>query len=93
MSTVSFGTSSPTVRTAIIERVNLDLSGIELNKVHQDFVVVSFCIKDSQIQVIDSQGTQKELIDLILVELSEIDINTVYSDRNVYNYKFVFRKI
>jgi hypothetical protein len=92
ISSVSFGSHSPSLKIAIFEQVNPDLSDIELDEFHQDFVVVSFYIKDFQVHIIDAQGSQKQLIQLISNELAEMYIKNQYSTSDVYNYKFTFAK-
>ncbi|NOQ73117.1 MAG: hypothetical protein GQ574_14015 [Crocinitomix sp.] len=92
MASISFGSENPSLKNEIINKVNANLSGIELDDAHQDFVVVSFYIKDFQVHILDIQGSQKELIQMISNELSEMCIEKEYSDSDVYNYKFTFKK-
>ena len=92
IATTSFAATDPSLKNEIVEKVNLDLSEVELDESHQDFVVVSFSIKDFQINIIDIQGTQEELIQLITSELRDMFILREYSDTDVYNYKFTFKK-
>jgi hypothetical protein len=89
---VSFGAVNPSLKSEILENVSPDLSTVELDELHQDFVVVKFSIKDFQIKIIEIQGSQESLIQLIIHELSEIFVQREYSETDVYNYKFVFKK-
>ncbi|MFT5668098.1 MAG: hypothetical protein ACI9DK_002298 [Vicingaceae bacterium] len=89
---ISFAGVKPSLRNEIVEKVNIDLSEIELDEFHQDFVVVSFHIKDSQIFITEIQGSQEQLIKSIQKELSEMDIQKEYSESDVFNYKFTFKK-
>ena len=90
--TTSFGAKNPSL-SEIVENATLDLSKIELNEYHQDFVIVSFSIKDHQISIIDILGSQEELIQLITSELRDLHIEREYSDTDVFYYKFIFKKV
>ncbi|MFT4600420.1 MAG: hypothetical protein ACI857_000594 [Arenicella sp.] len=92
IASISFGSVNPSLKSEIMGKVTANLNGIELDDAHQDFVVVSFYIKDSQVHIIDMQGSQEELIELISIELSEIYIQKEYSELDVFNYKFTFKK-
>lgn len=92
MSTITFGSNNPSLKNAIVGQVQPDLTEIKLNEFHQDFVVVSFCVKDFQVQILDIQGSQKQLIKMISEELSEMYIQREYPDSDIYNYKFIFKK-
>ena len=92
VASTSFGATNPSLKNEIVENVNPDISKVKLNEPHQDFVVVSFSIKDFQINIIDIQGSQEELIQLITRELRDMFILREYSDTDVYNYKFTFKK-
>ena len=90
--TASFGAKNPSLNGEIVANVNPDLSMIELDESHQDFVIVSFSIKDSQISIVDILGSQEELIQLIISELRDMHIEGTYSDTAVFNCKFIFKK-
>ena len=92
IASISFGSENPSLKNEILNNVNPNLSEIQLDEFHQNFVVVSFYIKDNQIHIIDIQGSQKELIQMVTNELSEMNILNEYSDSDVYNYKFTFKK-
>ena len=89
---ISFAAVNPSLKSEIVNKVSPDLSTVELNEAHQDFVVVSFSIKDHQINIIDIQGSQEELIQIIKKELSDMFITKEYSDTDVFNYKFTFKQ-
>ena len=92
MASISFAAGNPSLKNEIVNKMNPNLSEIELDEFHQDFVVVSFSIKDGKIHVLDMQGSKEELIQAVLNELSEMHILKAYSDSDIYNYKFTFKK-
>ena len=90
MASISFAAGNPTLKKEIVNKMNPNLSEIQLDEYHQNFVVVSFYVKNGQIYILDVQGSQEVLIQEVLIELSEMDIQNEYSDSDVYNYKFTF---
>jgi hypothetical protein len=92
VSSISFGAVNPSLKNEIVEKVSPDLSTVELDEFHQDFVVVSFPIKDFQIYILDIQGSQEELIQIFQRELSDMFIKREYSEADVFYYKFIFKK-
>ncbi|NOQ73111.1 MAG: hypothetical protein GQ574_13985 [Crocinitomix sp.] len=92
IASISFGSVNPSLKNEIVNNVNPNLSEIQLDEYHQDFVVVSFYVEDCQIHIIDIQGSQQELIDLISNELLEMYIQKEHSALDVFNYKFTFEK-
>ena len=92
VASISFAGENPSLKSKIVENVSLDLSTVELDETYQDFVVVSFSIKDFQIKIIEIQGSQEILIQMITSELLAMYIQKDYSETDVYNYKFTFKK-
>ncbi len=93
VTSISFAAVKPSLRKEIVEKVNIDLSDIELDEFHEDFVVVSFQIKDSQILITEIQGSQEQLIESVQKELTQMCIQKEYSNTDIYNYKFTFKKV
>ena len=91
ITTVTFGSEKPSLNRQIEREVKPDLSEVELNEFYQDFVVVRFYIKDSKIQLIGIQGSKEQLIQLISKELTDMFIQEVHPQTDVYNYKFIFK--
>ena len=89
---LSFTAKNSSLKSEIMNKVSPDLSKVELDQFHQDFVVVSFSIKDNQIKIIEIQGSQEKLIRLIRNELREMSIQSDYSDTDILNYRFTFKK-
>ena len=92
VASISLAGENPYLKNKITENVSVDLSTVDLDEFHQDFVVVSFSIKDFQIKIIEIQGSQEVLIQMITSELLAMYIQKVYSETDVFNYKFTFKK-
>ncbi|MFT4600423.1 MAG: hypothetical protein ACI857_000597 [Arenicella sp.] len=92
VTSITFGSGNPSLKNEIVKQIHPDLSGIELDRFHEDFVVVSFYVKDFQIHILEIQGSQDELIKMITAELADMDIKREYLDSDIYNYEFTFEK-
>ena len=88
----SFAGSNPELREEISQKVNIDLSSITLDKYEKDFVHVQFTIFDGLIQIENIEGSQLELMDLIISELEEIHVKTPYTENEIHNFNFTFTK-
>lgn len=84
--------TNPSLKNEIIEKVHPDLSEFNFDVHHENFVVVSFKIIDFQIEILDIQGSDPHLINMITLELSRLNIDKEYSEGDIYNYKFIFTK-
>ncbi|MFK7783884.1 MAG: hypothetical protein AB8B56_02150 [Crocinitomicaceae bacterium] len=87
-----FAESDPELKEEITQKMQIDLSGITLGKYQDDFVNVQFRIFDGTIYVLDIQGSQNELKQLVIDQLNEIHVHTPYSESEVHNFKFTFKK-
>jgi len=88
----SFAGSNPILTDEISQKVKIDLSTITLDKYEEDFVHVQFKIYNGLIQIVKIEGSQAELIGLIISELKEIHVQTPYSESEVHNFNFTFQK-
>ena len=93
ITSISFGANNPPFRNELSEKLILDLSEVELNAVHQDFVVVSFYICDGKIEITEITGTHKQLIQKIKTKMALLKIDEEYDEETLYRYKFTFEKI
>lgn len=80
----------PKLLKEIQRKVKVDLSGIKLEKSREHFVVVHFRIVDKEIEVLDVQGSKRELTDLMLQELEEMFITSNADPKKIYHFKFNF---
>ncbi|MDG1330947.1 MAG: hypothetical protein P8P74_01350 [Crocinitomicaceae bacterium] len=88
----SFAGSDPELKEEITQKVQIDLSGITLDKYEEDFVHVEFKIYDGLINVVNIKASQPELKELIMDKLNEIHIKTSYSENEIHNFNFTFKK-
>jgi hypothetical protein len=98
VSNISFGagtptSGNPTLNEEISNKLILDLSMVELNKNHQDFVNVSFYICNDEIEIKEITGSQKQLVELVKNKLSQLKIDQTYDEGSLYRYKFTFEKV
>lgn len=89
---VSFAGENPKLLKEIQRKITLDLSGINLEKSKENFVIVQFRIVEGSIDIIDMKGSGEELTELMLCELEEMFINTETDSKTIYQYKFTFEK-
>jgi len=92
VSNISLGAGTPPLKEEITNKLILDLSKVELNHDHQDFVVVNFYICNGEIEITEITGTQKELVQKVKSKLSQLNIKQAYDEETLYNYKFTFEK-
>jgi hypothetical protein len=83
---------TPTLNEEISNKLILDLSMVELDKKHQDFVLVSFYICNDEIEIIEISGSQEELVEKVKIKLSQLKIEQMYDEGALYRYKFTFEK-
>lgn len=88
----SMGANNPSLKNEITDKLILDLSEVELDEYHQDFVVVSFQVCDGHIVVQDASGTQEELVQKVENKLNQLIILETYDEEMIYRYKFTFEK-
>lgn len=74
-------------------KVNVDLSAIQLNKYEEDYVLVDFKVVDGMIEIVKASGTQSDLIELMVSELQTLVVESGYEKDMVYRYKFTFEKV
>lgn len=85
-----FATKNPELIQEIERKVIVDLSGIELNENTSDYVLVDFKIIDDEIKILEINGTSKELKEIIIKELCEIEVASNYNSDFTYRFKFTF---
>jgi hypothetical protein len=83
---------TPTLNEEISNKLILDLSMVELDKKHQDFVLVSFYICNDEIEITEISGSQEELVEKVKIKLSQLKIEQMYDEGALYRYKFTFEK-
>ncbi len=91
-----FGTSyageNPKLLKEIKRKVFLDLSNVKFEKDKQEFVIVKFKVTNQQIEVMNIEGSQEELTEMMIKELEEMVIDSDAKDATTYQYKFKFEK-
>jgi len=90
---VSFGAGNSQLKNEITDQLVFDLSKVELNQKHQDFVIVSFYISNGVIEIAEILGTQEELTLIVKNKLSRLEINEAYEEGTLYQYKLTFKKV
>lgn len=89
---ISLGADNLPLKEEISNKLILDLSEVELDEVHPDFVVVSFRICDDHLELVEITGTQKQLVQKVKNKLKQIAIEGAYDEETLYRYKFIFEK-
>ncbi len=90
---ISMAADNPCLQKELREKLILDLSEVQLDADHQDFVVVSFHICDDKIAIVEVTGTQKQLVQKVKQKLLALCIEEGYDETQLYRYKFTFEKI
>ncbi len=85
--------STPCVVHEIEQKFYVDISHIELDQYLEEFVDVEFTIENGEINILKINGTQTVLEEVVLRELSEMQIESACSPEIIHRYKFTFRKI
>ena len=91
-STGAFAGGGQPIADEVGQKMILDLSDVELNKEHNDFVVVSFIVFNKQIAINDINGSNRELTNAVSSKLSSMTLNDSYSEDDLYRLKFTFEK-
>lgn len=89
---ISWGAINPPLQNEITDKLILDLSEIELDENHSDFVRVNFRICEGRIELEEITGTQKELVQKVKNKLKQLFIEGTYDEEALYRYKFTFEK-
>jgi len=87
---ISLGADNLPLKNEITDKLILDLSEVELDQNHQDFVVVSFYICDGKIEITEITGTHKQLLQKVKRKLSLLQIEEEYDEETLYRYKLTF---
>ena len=93
LSHLSFSSNNPSLKHEIEASIQPDLSQFEFDMYHENFVVVQFEIKNYQIEILEIQGSSEALIEMVTEELNQINIGETYTEGDIYNYKFIFKKL
>jgi len=93
ISNISLGADVQPLKQEITNKLIIDLSKVELDANHQDFVLVSLYICNGEIEIAEISGTQNELVQRVKSKLSKLTIEQTYSEGTLYQYKFTFKKI
>lgn len=84
--------NNPCIIKEIEEKVQPNLEDYTFNEEQEDFVVVSFKVENSQIQIIEAMGSSEELIQILTSELEELNLEKTYPADDIYSFKFIFNK-
>ncbi|MCR9173715.1 MAG: hypothetical protein NXI10_14530 [bacterium] len=88
----SFAGENPKLVKEIQRKIKVDLSGIQLEKSKEHFVLVKFRVVDQEIEVLNVKGSKEELTDLMLTELEEMFITSDADPSKIYQFKFNFSR-
>lgn len=86
----SFATKNPELVREIQSKVIVDLSRVDLDEYNPDYILVEFKIIDDEINILEINGTSKELKEMIIKELCEIEVDSNYNSNFTYRFKFTF---
>lgn len=86
----SFAGENPKLWKEINRKLKVDVSQVNLSKVHKNYVVVKFRIVNGEIEILGSVGSE-ELRLLIVEKLEAMEIDSQSKKDKVYRYKFNFR--
>jgi hypothetical protein len=89
---ISYAGENPKLLKEIKRKVFLDLSKVKFEKNKEEFVIVQFKVTNQQIEVINIQGSQEELTEMMIKKLEEMVIQSDAKDATTYQYKFKFEK-
>jgi len=92
-SNICLGAGTPPLKEEITKKLILDLSKVELDENHQDFVIVNFHIYNGEIKIAEITGSQKQLIQKVKSKLSQLNIEQECDEGKLYRYKFTFSKV
>lgn len=76
----------------INRKIKLDFRSIQLDRSRTDYVMVKFQIIDSEIHILQINGSHDELAEMIQCELEEMIIKSDYEEDKTYRYKFTFQQ-
>ena len=93
ISTISFGADTHPLKNELTEKLIFDLSDVELDNNHEDFVLVNFHIFDGEIEITEITGTQIKLIQKVKKKMSLLKIDEDYEEGKLYHYKLTFKKV
>lgn len=86
----SFAGENPKLFKEINRKLKVDVSEMQLSKVHKNYVVVKFKIVNGEIEILGAVGSE-ELRQMIVDKLEAMEIDTKADNSKVYRYKFNFR--
>ena len=86
----SFAGENPKLWKEINRKLKVDVSQVNLSKIHTNYVVVKFRIVEGEVEILGSLGSE-ELRALIVEKLEQMDIVSDANSDKVYRYKFSFR--
>lgn len=93
VSQISFAAGVEPLKEEITNKLILDLSMLELNEQHKDFVIVSFYICNDKIEISEIYGTQNQLVQKVKIKLSQLTIKHTCEEGKLYQYRFTFKKL
>lgn len=86
----SFAGENPKLFKEINRKLKVDVSEMQLSKVHKNYVVVKFKIVNGEVEILGAVGSE-ELRQMIVEKLEAMEIDTKADNSKVYRYKFNFR--
>ena len=86
----SFAGENPKLFKEINRKLKVDVSEMQLSKVHKNYVVVKFKIVNGEVEILGAVGSE-ELRQMIVQKLEAMEIDTKADNSKVYRYKFNFR--
>lgn len=80
------------IKKELEDKVTIDLHDYDFKKDQEEFVLVSFVVKNQKIEILDIMGSNEFLIDKMKSELNNITMDNFYPSDDKYNFKFTFSK-
>lgn len=90
-SNLSFAGEDPnSLYKEINRKMTIDFTNIKLFNERRNYVLVHFKITNNKIEILEINGSNGNLTDVIAQELEQMKISSNYVENKVYQYKFKF---
>lgn len=88
----TFAGGNPEISKEINQKMIVDLSDVELDESHPNYVIVRFNVVNGQIKINHINGTGTELESIVREKLNSITLEERSNIGDEYAYKFTFEK-
>ena len=92
MGATAFAGNEPELTKKIRNKVSVSLSGVSLDHLDQEKVIVTFRVVNDTIDVLDIKGCDAILNDRVIEEMEKISVKK-YEENETYRIKLRFKQI